>query len=624
MKELNSIIEDYLRQDKTDYALFINGEWGSGKTFYLKNELFSIISGIDSFVADKKNIYVKYIPLYISLFGVNEVSDIDKIILKERLPFLDSKAAVIASNVIGKVGGFFGLDTKIEVSDVLEVWSVPNNYVLCFDDLERLDNNLLKKVLGYINKLVEHNYIKAIIIGDENKIDKCGFLKIKEKLIRYTIAFVPDIVIAYDNIIRPYADDYREYLQNQKSVIIDLYKKAKHINLRTLQFEVNGFEKVFRLVSKQRYNDYIEILNRLLFFTTIYIIEYKKGAEKQQLDLLNEVGNKYLSSLQLDPTDFLLGRNNGQQDDQPQENPNEDYKDYIRSLYLDNGDIVYDYYKSIVDLVHTGYLSENDLLIESKNIQEEINRNKLTREIEILRATNSWNIMPDEEVQPMITEVLQEVKRGDFDLASYPSLFGWFIQLDYIGIISLDDNIKDVFKKGIDIAKSRAKYNPTFGIHIPIWQGEGSDKYSEIKEYAIKANNEIWDKTLEKLSLDLLEAIKNNDTDKINYFFQNDDYSCSPLFEKSSAMNFVDILINHATSRTIHYLDGYIYSRYAHLNTLDCYKEDLRFLLDVALMLKKYLDTEIKKPMTIKRYNIISFSKLIDKIQNEFYQNLQK
>lgn len=299
MKELKSIIEDYLRQNKADYALFINGEWGSGKTFYLKNELFSIISGIDSFVADKKNIHVKYVPLYISLFGVSEVSDIDKIILKERLPFLDSKAAVIASNVIGKVGGFFGLDTKIEVSDVLEVWSVPNNYVLCFDDLERLDNNLLEKVLGYINKLVEHNYIKTIIIGDESKIDKKKFLKVKEKLIRYTISFVPNIVIVYDNIISSYADDYIEYLRKQKNTIINLYTKAKHINLRTLQFEVNGFEKVFKLVSKQRYDDYIEILNRLLFFTTIYIIEYKKGVEKQQLDLLNEVGNKYLSSLQL-------------------------------------------------------------------------------------------------------------------------------------------------------------------------------------------------------------------------------------------------------------------------------------------------------------------------------------
>jgi len=622
MKELKSIIEDYLRQNKADYALFINGEWGSGKTFYLKNELFSIISGIDSFVADKKNIHVKYVPLYISLFGVSEVSDIDKIILKERLPFLDSKAAVIASNVIGKVGGFFGLDTKIEVSDVLEVWSVPNNYVLCFDDLERLDNNLLEKVLGYINKLVEHNYIKTIIIGDESKIDKKKFLKVKEKLIRYTISFVPNIVIVYDNIISSYADDYIEYLRKQKNTIINLYTKAKHINLRTLQFEVNGFEKVFKLVSKQRYDDYIEILNRLLFFTTIYIIEYKKGVEKQQLDLLNEVGNKYLSSLQLDPTDFLLGRNNGQQDDQPQENPNEDYKDYIRNLYLDNGDIVYDYYKPIVDLVHTGYLFENDLLIETNNIQEEINRNKLTREIEILRATNSWNIMPDEEVQPMITEVLQKVGAGDFDLASYPSLFGWLIQLDYIGILPLDDSIKDAFKKGIDIAKLRAKYIPTFGIHIPIWQGEGSDKYSEIKEYAINANNEIWNKTLQELSSRLFEAIQNNDIDVMKDIFQNNDYSCSPLFENFSVENLVNIFINHAMSRTINYLNGYIYSRYAHLNTPDCYKEDFRFLLDVVLKLNEYLEAERENTMTIKRYNIKYFSESIIKIQKEFYREL--
>lgn len=63
MKELKSIIEDYLRQNKADYALFINGEWGSGKTFYLKNELFSIISGIDSFVADKKKYSCQVCPV---------------------------------------------------------------------------------------------------------------------------------------------------------------------------------------------------------------------------------------------------------------------------------------------------------------------------------------------------------------------------------------------------------------------------------------------------------------------------------------------------------------------------------------------------------------------------------
>lgn len=621
MKELNSIVEDYLRQKNTDYALFINGEWGSGKTYYLKNELLPIINGIDSFVMDKKDFPVKYIPLYVSLFGVSEVSDIDKVILKERLPFLDSKAAIIASSVIGKVGGLFGLDTEIEASDVLEVWSIPNNYILCFDDLERLDNNLLEKVLGYINKLVEHNHIKTIIIGDESKTNKEKFLKVKEKLIRYTISFVPNISIVYDNIINSYADDYIDYLRKQKDAIVNLYTKAKHSNLRTLQFEVNVFEKAFKLVNKQRYDDYEEILNSLLFFTTIYIIEYKKGVEEQYLDLLNEVGNKYLSSLQLDPTAFLLDRNNGQQDDPPKENPNEDYKDYIRSLYLDSDNIVYDYYKPIVDFIRTGYLSEDDLLKQTDNIQEDINKNKETREIQILRATYSWTTMPDEIISSMIEEVLQKVKAGDFDLASYPSLFGWFIQLDYIGILSLDDSIKDVFKKGIDIAKVRAKYIPTFGVHIPIWQGEGKDKYSEIVEYATNANYEILNKTRYELSLRLFDAIRTNDVNSIDSIFQNEQDSCSPLFISFNAEELADILIHATNNKTICYLEEYIHSRFARLHTLDCNKRDCQFLVEVASLLNKYLEQE--HDMTIKRFNIEHLSKSITQIQKEHFPDLQ-
>jgi len=37
MNELTSIIEDYLYQKNTDYAIFINGKWGTGKTYYAKN-----------------------------------------------------------------------------------------------------------------------------------------------------------------------------------------------------------------------------------------------------------------------------------------------------------------------------------------------------------------------------------------------------------------------------------------------------------------------------------------------------------------------------------------------------------------------------------------------------------
>ena len=34
MKELLEIIEDYLLQEETNYALLIKGNWGCGKTYF--------------------------------------------------------------------------------------------------------------------------------------------------------------------------------------------------------------------------------------------------------------------------------------------------------------------------------------------------------------------------------------------------------------------------------------------------------------------------------------------------------------------------------------------------------------------------------------------------------------
>lgn len=38
-----SVIKDYLKRKDTDYALMINGAWGSGKTVFIKNALKSEI-----------------------------------------------------------------------------------------------------------------------------------------------------------------------------------------------------------------------------------------------------------------------------------------------------------------------------------------------------------------------------------------------------------------------------------------------------------------------------------------------------------------------------------------------------------------------------------------------------
>ena len=59
--KFNNWLCSLFKISNTDYALLIDGKWGSGKTYYVKNILIPLIE------KDKK-----YKPIYISLNGLNE------------------------------------------------------------------------------------------------------------------------------------------------------------------------------------------------------------------------------------------------------------------------------------------------------------------------------------------------------------------------------------------------------------------------------------------------------------------------------------------------------------------------------------------------------------------------
>ena len=46
MNELIDAICDYIRKPYTDYAIMLNGKWGSGKTYFWNNKLRSRLESI--------------------------------------------------------------------------------------------------------------------------------------------------------------------------------------------------------------------------------------------------------------------------------------------------------------------------------------------------------------------------------------------------------------------------------------------------------------------------------------------------------------------------------------------------------------------------------------------------
>ena len=47
MEELNQIVRNYLEAQNTDYAIMINGDWGSGKSYYIKHDFCKVVTDVD-------------------------------------------------------------------------------------------------------------------------------------------------------------------------------------------------------------------------------------------------------------------------------------------------------------------------------------------------------------------------------------------------------------------------------------------------------------------------------------------------------------------------------------------------------------------------------------------------
>ena len=82
MEDLIESILDYVRADYTDYAIMINGEWGSGKTYFWNRK---IKPKIESMQKGGKRLTA----IYMSLYGISNLEEISKKIFIETTQLMD-------------------------------------------------------------------------------------------------------------------------------------------------------------------------------------------------------------------------------------------------------------------------------------------------------------------------------------------------------------------------------------------------------------------------------------------------------------------------------------------------------------------------------------------------------
>ncbi|MGL5795294.1 MAG: P-loop NTPase fold protein [Waterburya sp.] len=243
-QELTEAVTDYLQDNETEYAIMINGKWGCGKTYFWNNNI----------VPKLKEKSIKNI--YISLYGVKTINEIEQKILYKLLNLSTDYNIKKSdtSSIIAEIPKYFdiilnkldlGKSNFKPIADLFTgiasqfifqqtLFANKDKYVICFDDLERLDSDLnIVRVLGFINQFVEHNRIKTVLICNEDEINNLDiYIKRKEKLVWYTYKISPSIEQIIDYFIKDYSEATRNILVEHKKNIIGIKNKCNLVSIR--------------------------------------------------------------------------------------------------------------------------------------------------------------------------------------------------------------------------------------------------------------------------------------------------------------------------------------------------------------------------------------------------------
>lgn len=451
-------IISYLNEEKYRQAILIDGEWGSGKTFFVKEVLMPQIS---------KNITDKKVH-YVSLYGVSTSEEIikkiyfsyveeiiDRKIGKEKRRLL-KKGVSIGGNIVSMALK----KNQINPDDLLELLDYSNikKAIFIFDDLERCGLSIIQ-TLGILNDLIENNGVKIIIIANQKEIGKVSdssnlphkymvalderiefedekiklddkkvskeilskriqtlfsedalYMRTKEKLIGLTIYYHPKFENVYVSVVEKYypksgdegKEKVRKYLMANKQKVVNYFEKAKYWNIRTLIFIFATFEKIYKILEpleKGSYKEYIaKQIDDIFKYIIVLSIRIKSGKSLFQWDSGEEYGLVLFDGLK-SYSDQIYG-----------------YKfvdDYLLNCSLDEMAIKEIVYKKAT---------------ERKQVDDSIAVGKALS----IKKLSNWKELEDDEIRKTIKAIVEELETQKYEPGFFQKIILTFFELqDY-------------------------------------------------------------------------------------------------------------------------------------------------------------------------------------------------
>ncbi|WP_141709552.1 P-loop NTPase fold protein, partial [Brachyspira hampsonii] len=185
-KNIKNTIKNYLAEKNTDYGIMLTGEWGCGKTYFVKNllklykykKLYISISGKENILEIVDDIYLSSL---IKKFNSNDIS------LNTTKTILNNVSGILVDTIpIGKDIGKNILNILKEINKNIDKLK---NVFLIIDDVERISKKINIEDLLYsiYDNFISNNVKVLFICNEEVLINNEEYNKIKEKIIRHTI-----------------------------------------------------------------------------------------------------------------------------------------------------------------------------------------------------------------------------------------------------------------------------------------------------------------------------------------------------------------------------------------------------------------------------------------------------
>lgn len=440
--KLINIVTDYLLEDRYTQAILIDGKWGTGKTFFVKEKLIPTLKNDSSL--KYTNIY------YLSLYDIKDLNELtNKIYLTLFENFfknkfgekrgknitnklnLFSKAINIGLNALNNsniLGFNITKDDLPKFEDLIDL----KNISLFLDDVERCKIDI-NELLSFINTLTEQNNIKVVLIANEEEInytqfynnlpekymltlnekidfnklstdnnqkkeqldkeqliDRVHYLfsikdlytKTKEKTIMITIKYNPNFEDLYDTIVEKYCRNkqLQKRLLKYKSTILNIFKQKKHTNIRTLIFGIISIEKLYPILSSISYTPK-KYLNKEIY-----------NCLKSTFILAIKIKSKHINNL--------------------------NYDNITDSQYIDNS--------FIFEFMLYHHLDENK--IKENLIYKIKHKNLAFNKLQYYSYLKS-----DEEVYFYLKQLYNELTSSIYPIKEYPSIISRLLKLKSIG-----------------------------------------------------------------------------------------------------------------------------------------------------------------------------------------------